>query len=216
MAETHTLRWGLTGGIGSGKSTVADLLAKLGASVIDADAIARAVSAPGGAAIAPLRETFGAQFITPQGALDRDQMRALVFRYPAAKARLEAIIHPLVSQQIWLQAEAAMATGSRHLVFDVPLLVESAHWRQKVDRVLVVDCTTQTQIDRVMARNGMAQSQVQAILVAQATRTQRAQAADAVIFNDGISLEELARQVKALAQRFGLSSPHPSAPEPLA
>lgn len=199
------LRLGLTGGIGSGKSTVAALLAELGAAVLDADAISRALTAPKGQAIAPICDAFGAEFIAPSGALDRDRMRALVFADPGAKQRLEAIIHPLVSQETRRQALVAQDAGHRCLVFDVPLLVESGRWRQKVDQVLVVDCLPETQIRRVMARSALSREAVLAIMAAQASREARLQAADVVIFNDTMSLEDLAAEVRALAPSFGLS-----------
>lgn len=198
-------RLGLTGGIGSGKSTVAGFLADLGAAVIDADAIARAVTAPGGLAIPLIRNAFGDAMITPEGALDRDQMRTLAFSDPAARKRLEASIHPLVGQETGRQAAAAEAAGHRCLVFDVPLLVESAHWRSQVDAVLVVDCLPQTQLARVVARNQLDPAAVQAIIQAQSPRLRRLRAADAVIFNDALSLGGLRAEVAALAVGFGLS-----------
>jgi len=198
-------RLGLTGGIGSGKSTVAALLAQLGAAVLDADAISRALTAPHGLAIDPIREAFGAEFITPAGALDRARMRAQVFTDPGAKQRLEAIIHPLVGHETSRQALAAQASGTHCLVFDVPLLVESGHWRQKVDQVLVVDCLPETQISRVMARSALSREAVLAIMVSQASREARLQAADVVLFNDTLTLDDLAEEVRALAPAFGLS-----------
>lgn len=201
-----TFRLGLTGGIGSGKSTVAALLAKLGAAVLDADAISRSVTAPGGLAIAPIFQAFGADFITPAGALDRDRMRALAFVEPDARTRLEHIIHPLVNRATDQQAQVAVANGTRCLVFDVPLLVESGRWRSKVDEVLVVDCLEATQIARVMARSALTHTEVAAIMAQQASRPQRLSAADLVIFNDCLPLEELAQELAELAPRFGLSS----------
>lgn len=198
------LRLGLTGGIGSGKSTVASMLAGHGAALIDADAIARSVTAPGGAAIGPLREAFGAEFITPDGALDRDRMRALAFGDATAKQRLEAIIHPLVGQAIASQATMAKAANHACAVFDIPLLVESGHWRQQLDQVLVVDCSEATQILRVMARSGLARDAVAGVIAAQAPRAHRLAAADCVVCNDGLSLDELRAEVARLAPRFGL------------
>lgn len=203
---TRALRLGLTGGIGSGKSTVAAMLAELGAAVIDADAIARSVTATGGAAIAAIHAAFGADFIDASGAMNRGRMRELAYTNADARQRLEAIIHPLVSQQTWQQAAQAEAGGHRCLVFDVPLLVESNHWRARVDRVIVVDCTPASQIDRVVARSGLTPSAVEAILAAQSPRLRRLKAADAVIFNEGISLPVLRSQVNALARDLGLSS----------
>ncbi len=206
-------RLGLTGGIGSGKSTVAALLAQRGAALIDADAIARSVTAPGGAAIAAIRSAFGDAFITDAGALDRQRMRALVYAEPAARQRLEAIIHPLVGQKAWQQAAQADACAHPCLVFDVPLLVESGHWRAKVDHVLVVDCTTSTQISRVMTRSALTRDAAAAIIAAQAPRLQRLHGADSVLCNDGISLADLRAQVDTLAPRFGLSSGQTNAPQ---
>jgi dephospho-CoA kinase len=199
-------RLGLTGGIGSGKSTVAGMLAKLGATVLDADAISRSVTAPGGLAIAAIRQAFGQDFITPDGALDRERMRAMVFAEPAARARLEHIIHPLVAQTTEHQAQTAMTGGTGCLVFDVPLLVESGRWRSKVDEVLVVDCLEETQIVRVMARSALTRAEVTAIMAQQVTRLRRLGAADVVLFNDALPLAALARAVATLAPRFGLSS----------
>jgi dephospho-CoA kinase len=198
------LRLGLTGGIGSGKSTVAILLGGLGAAVIDADAISRQTTAPAGSAITAIRQTFGAEFITPDGALDRERMRQLVFSEPSARHRLEQIIHPLVGLETQRQAEAAIRSGVRCLVFDIPLLVESGRWRAMLDQVLVLDCTPDTQISRVMQRSGLSRTEVEKILAQQASRQLRLQAADHVLCNDHMSLSELERQVRLLARRFGL------------
>ena len=196
MTSSPPLRIGLTGGIGSGKSTVGQMLQERGAAVIDADAIARSVTAAQGLAIPAIAQSFGADFITADGALDRERMRTHVFSHPEAKKALETIIHPLVAQETQSQAEHAIANGYRTLVFDVPLLVESgARWRAQVDRVLVVDCLEETQIQRVMARNGWKREAVQAVISAQASRAQKLAAADWVINNEGISLEALRRCV---------------------
>ena len=195
---TPALRIGLTGGIGSGKSTVAQLLAERGAAVIDADAIARSVTAPHGLAMPEIVRVFGAEFIDAQGALERDRMRAHVFANPSAKKQLEAIIHPLVAQQTQAQAQQAESAGHIALVFDVPLLVESGRWRQQVDQVLVVDCLVETQVQRVIARNGLPRETVAQIIAAQASRAQRLAAADWVIFNDELSLAQLRAEVFAL------------------
>ena len=201
-APQPLFRLGLTGGIGSGKSTVANLLAARGAAVVDADAIARAVTAPHGSAMPAIAKTFGNDFVDADGALNRDRMRALAFSDPDAKKRLEAIVHPLVSQETQRQTEAAFQSGHRCVVFDVPLLVESGRWRQQVDRVLVVDCTRETQIARVMARNGMAREMVERIIDAQLPSGVRLAAADWVIRNDELSLDALRAEVNALPLDF--------------
>jgi len=198
------MRLGLTGGIGSGKSTVAHMLVQAGAALVDADAIARSVTAPGGAAIAPIRDAFGDSLIGADGALDRDRMRALAFTDLTAKKRLEAIVHPLVGLQAGRQAQQALADGHRLLVFDIPLLVESGRWRQQLDRILVVDCEPATQIARVAARSGLTREAIESIMAVQAPRARRLAAADCVIFNEGITLDELGAQTRQLAQRFGL------------
>lgn len=202
LSKPFTL--GLTGGIGSGKSTVAQLLANLGAEVIDADAISRATTAAGGAALPLVQAQFGAAFVGADGALNRDHMRQHIFANPDAKTRLESIIHPLVGQQIAEQARRFTAAGKACIVFDIPLLVESGRWRPQFRRVLVVDCNPATQISRVMARSGLAQTEVQRIMDAQASRSKRLAAADAVLCNEGISLPELAALVQQLAPQFGL------------
>jgi dephospho-CoA kinase len=190
------VRIGLTGGIGSGKSTVAALLADRGAAVVDTDAIARSLTLPGGAGMAPIAAAFGAEVIAADGALDRERMRARVFAEPSAKRRLEAILHPLIGAEADRQAAAHAAAPA--IVFDVPLLVESTRWRQRVDRVLVVDCSEATQRERVVARSGWTPAQVDAVIAQQAPRTLRRAAADAVIFNDALSREALAGEVGAL------------------
>ncbi|WP_292937601.1 dephospho-CoA kinase [Noviherbaspirillum sp.] len=173
---------GLTGGIGSGKTTVADMLHARGAAVIDTDLLAHQLTAPDGLAIPEIRAQFGEAFLTADGAMDRTKMREYVFAEPTAKARLEAILHPLI--RIETERAAAQARGT-YLVFVVPLLVESGSWRQRVSRVLVVDCAEQTQVRRVMSRSGLSEQQVRAIMAAQVSRQQRLAAADDVIDNDG-------------------------------
>ena len=204
MLADARLRIGLTGGIGSGKSTVARVLAGCGAAVIDTDAIAREMTLAGGAAIGLIRQAFGAAFIDGNGALDRARMRTLAFSDPGAKRQLEAILHPLIGAETETRAAAA---AERVLVFDVPLLVESAHWRARVNKVLVVDCHEQTQTDRVVARSGWTPQAVQAVIDQQAARALRRACADAVIFNDGLSHDALTQHVQALAgQWFGRRS----------
>jgi dephospho-CoA kinase len=185
---------GLTGGIGCGKSTVADMFAAHGAAVIDNDQLAHALTAPHGAAMPALLAEFGAGFATPDGALDRDKMRSLVFSDPGARARLEAILHPKIRDAT--AAAAALATGP-YLIFVVPLLIESGAWRDRLDRVLAIDCPEALQVERVMARSGLAETQVRAIMAAQASREQRLAAADDVVLNDD-GLDLLAPQVERL------------------
>jgi dephospho-CoA kinase len=134
----------------------------------------------------------------------RDAMRQHVFDNPDARARLEAIVHPVVGQQIAAQQQAHTQAGAACIVFDIPLLVESGHWRRRLQRVLVVDCSAATQISPVMARSGLAADQVQAIITTQASRAQRLAAADAVLCNDGLALPALAALVQQMASQFGL------------
>lgn len=198
-------RLGLTGGIGSGKSTVAGFLAASGAALVDADAISRTLTAPGGLAMPSIEATFGASFVTPAGALDRDKMRTLAHTDTAARKKLEAIIHPLVAQETQRQIVQATREARRCIVFDIPLLVESRTWRQKLDHVLVVDCTPDVQISRVMARSHLTHRNITQIMSSQAGREQRLAAADTVIFNEGLSLEGLADEVHQILPLLGLS-----------
>jgi dephospho-CoA kinase len=191
------LRAGLTGGIGSGKSTVAAALAWRGALIVDTDAIARELTAPGGAALPAIANAFGAQMIDSTGALDRARMRAEVFSQPAARLRLESILHPMIGQET--QARAQAAGAGQPVVFDVPLLTESAHWRQRVDRVLVVDCDESVQVERVMQRSGWQAEEVLRVIAQQAPRAARRRIADAVIHNGaGVSLDALESMVSRL------------------
>ena len=198
------LRIGLTGGIGSGKSTVLAMLRERGAAAVDADAISRATTAPGGAALPHIARRFGAGFITPEGALDRARMREEAYARPESRRELEQIIHPLVGEEIARQVEAALAAGARCIVFDIPLLVETGRWRAQLDRVLVVDCEPETQVARVTARSGLAADEVRAIIAAQAPRGLRLAAADIVVCNEGLSLEALRNEVEQAARSFGL------------
>jgi dephospho-CoA kinase len=192
-------RIGLTGGIGSGKSAVADMLREWGAAVIDADAVAHELTASGGEAIEAIRAAFGEALITADGALDRARMRELAFADPAQRARLEAILHPLIGAR--LRALARTLPGP-YVVLVVPLLVESlARWRERVDRIVVVDCAPELQVSRVMRRSGLEAGQVRSILRAQATREQRLAAADEVIDNSA-DLDSLRRQALELHRRM--------------
>lgn len=195
MPTPRGLVIGLTGGIGSGKSTVATMLTELGAHLVDTDAIARALTAPGGLAIPEIAAAFGNDFIDSDGAMNRDRMRELAFSDPGALMRLQAILHPLITQESEVQAR--QANPGQVVVFDVPLLAESgSRWKNRVDKVLVIDCPAETQIQRVMARSGWTREAVQAVLAKQATRESRCAVADHIILNDGLSLEELRQEVK--------------------
>lgn len=200
---------GLTGGIGSGKSAVATLLGELGASIIDTDAISHSLTAAGGDAMPAIATLFGNKYLTPDGALDRAAMRELVFSDQAARRQLESVLHPLIAQKTL--AEANQARGL-YLIFVVPLLVESGRWKDRVDRILVVDCSEDLQIQRVMRRNKMTAPQVQAIMATQVNRTQRLAAATDIVVNE-TSLEALREEVEQLHQRYlGLANEKQSPP----
>lgn len=199
MPRVAPLRIGLTGGIGSGKSTVAHQLGKLGCAIIDTDAIARALTQSGGLAIPKIVAEFGPESIDGTGALNRGRMRQLAFADPSARQRLEGILHPLIRDETSRQA---VAVDTAAVVFDVPLLVESGRWRERVDKVLVIDCREATQVERVMARSGWTADAVRAVIGQQVDRDTRRRAADAVIYNDGISPEELARAVQCVWARW--------------
>jgi dephospho-CoA kinase len=194
MTAAHAFSVGLTGGIGCGKTTVADMFGALGASLVDTDAIAHALTAPHGAAMPALLAEFGPGFATTDGALDRAKMRDLVFADPGARSRLEAILHPRIREAT--AAAAALATGP-YVIFVVPLLIESGTWAERVTRVLAIDCSEETQVARVMARNQLSEPQVRAIMAAQVTRAERLAKADDVILNDD-GIEALAPQVERL------------------
>jgi dephospho-CoA kinase len=198
------LRLAITGGIGSGKSTVASLLVNLGATLIDADALSREVTVAGGTAIPPIVSQFGSSILAPDGALDRNAMRARAYADPQARRVLEHIIHPLVAQLASERSRSAELAGSACIVYDIPLLVESAEWRQRVDRVLIVDCTSDIQIIRVMHRSQLNREAVVSIIAVQATRERRLHCADCVIDNTCLSLEQLSAEVADLAASFGL------------
>jgi len=189
---------GLTGGIGSGKSAAAQIFEELGATVVDADAIAHALTAPGGAAIAPIRAAFGAEFITAEGALERARMRELVFRDEAKKRLLESVLHPQIRRS---SDEAIAAARGAYVILMVPLLIESHSYRERCQRVLVIDCPEALQIERVVARSGIAEAQVRAIMAAQTSRAERLAAADDVVDNSG-DLTALRRQIEALHLRY--------------
>lgn len=189
---------GLTGGIGSGKSAAADCFAAHGISVVDTDAIAHELTAADGAAMPALRAEFGWEVAAADGALDRSRMRRLAFADPAVRWRLEGILHPMIRE---LAGERCRQAVSSYVILAVPLLVESGTYRQRCDRVVVVDCPESLQISRVMARNGLGETEVCAILATQASRDQRLAAADDVLANDG-DLATLRVQIADLHQRY--------------
>lgn len=196
---------GLTGGIGSGKTTFGLLLQIRGAAIIDSDQIAKQVTGPRGDAMDAIAQTFGREYVDDTGALDRARMRQLAYSTPQAKSALETIVHPLVSLHSSQQAQAAEASGARIIVFDVPLLVESGRWAQRLDSIVVVDCPEHLQIQRVMARNGLERATVESILAAQAPRRIRRASADIVIDNgDNCSLADLQQLATETAALFGL------------
>lgn len=189
---------GLTGGIGSGKSLVADQFAQRGAAVIDTDLIAHQLTGPGGAAMPAIHETFGDAFLTSKGALDRAAMRAHVFSDATARKQLEGLLHPMIAEQT--RAQAASASGD-YLMFVVPLLTESGQWKDRVDHVLVVDCPESLQLARVMQRNQLSAEAVQAIMATQATRAARLAIADDVIINDG-AMDSVTDAVRRLHEAY--------------
>ncbi|HEY9096876.1 MAG TPA: dephospho-CoA kinase [Hydrogenophaga sp.] len=201
LVQGAPVRLGLTGGIGSGKSTVARYLKELGAEIVDADAISRATTQAGGAAIPQIKRSFGDKFISPDGSLDRERMRERIFSDPPARAQLEAIIHPLVAQAI---GNLSVRSQRACLVFDIPLLVENHRWRSQLDLVWVVDCETDTQMSRVAARNGWDEASTRAVIQSQSSRLGRVSAADTVLFNESVTLDDLREMVKQLAANFGL------------
>jgi dephospho-CoA kinase len=194
LVEKHRALIGLTGGIGSGKSTVADAFAALGAGVVDTDQIAHRLTAPNGTAMPAILAEFGPSVADSTGAMDRSVMREIVFSDPLARKRLEAILHPMIGAE---STRALEAVDGPYRIVVVPLLVEGRHWRSRVDRVLVVDCPRALQIERVIQRSGLALEQIEAILDAQATREERLAQADDVIDNSGLPAE-LPGQIQAL------------------
>ena len=195
---TSAFSVGLTGGIGCGKSTVADLFAALGATIVDTDVIAHALTAPQGAAMPAIVAEFGPDFAQPDGALDRARMRTLVFSDATARARLEAILHPRIRAAT--EAAGQAATGA-YVIYVVPLLIESGSWRERVTRVLAIDCSEDTQVARVMQRSRLSADEVRAIMATQVTRARRLAEADDVVDNDA-GLDALRAQVQALHERY--------------
>jgi dephospho-CoA kinase len=191
------LRIGLTGGIASGKSTVADMFARLGIPVIDTDVIAREVVMPGEPALDEIRARFGADVLREDGTLDRAAMRKLIFESPRRRRELESILHPRIRAAALVQADAA---GGPYQLIVVPLLTTSS-LLDHIDRVLVVDCSEETQVDRLMARDAESEAHARRILAAQASRAERLAIADDVIANDG-DIAATRRQVLALDRKY--------------
>ncbi len=189
---------GLTGGIGSGKSAVAGIFADLGLDVIDTDAIAHKLTAAGGAAIPTIRERFGDGFIARDGSLERARMRAHVFVRPDARQLLESILHPMIRAE---SDQRISASHTPYVVVVVPLLIESGGYMDRINRIVVVDCTPETQIARVVSRSGLPRDEVERILATQASRTARLEAADDVIDNEG-PIQLLLPQVLPLHERY--------------
>lgn len=190
---------GLTGGIGSGKTFIAELFSKLGVIIIDADQIAHTLTKPGGTGLAAVIAHFGDAYLTPQGELDRAKLRTQVFSDKFSRATLEALLHPLIRTAMDEQSQQYAAAP--YLIHVIPLLIESNHWRTRVHRVLVVDCPETLQIKRVMQRSKLHQAEVEAVMASQASRAQRLAHADDVINNnhDNFLLEV---QVNSLHQRY--------------
>lgn len=189
---------GLTGGIGSGKSAASGMFEALGAAVVDTDEISRALTAPGGAAIAEIRERFGPESIAADGGLDRERMRLLVFRDAASRARLEGILHPLIRSRT---RDAIAAARGPYVIVVVPLLFETGACMEFIQRVLVVDCEEEEQIRRVMARSGLAAGEARRIMATQMPRAERLRRADDVLHNNG-NIEALRSQVEQLHARY--------------
>lgn len=190
---------GLTGGIGSGKTTVANLFAELGAAVVDTDVIAHELTSAQGAAMPQIVRAFGGTVLQADGSLDRTAMRRLCFSDPSARKRLEAILHPMIRSES--VARCMRADYAPYVLLVVPLLIESGAYRARINRVLLVDCDEAQQVARVVARSGLAEEVVRSIMSTQATRAERLAAADDVVANTG-SRDELQAQVLTLHQRY--------------
>lgn len=204
MGAHSFLKIGVTGGIGSGKSTVCTGLVQHGLALVDADRTSRTLTQVGGDAIPLIAATFGAEFIAANGAMDREKMRQLVFADPTARSRLEAILHPLVRQNFQQEIDTAQAQGFPAVVCEIPLLVEGKIWLSQMDCVLVVDCTPELQVQRVVDRSGLSQATVRTIMASQASRAQRLACADAVILNEGTDVQALYQQLDQWIRALGL------------
>jgi dephospho-CoA kinase len=192
------LKIGLTGGIGSGKTSVSDIFSELGVPVIDTDLVARQLTARDGAALPEIRSAWGESVMRPDGELDRDALRRRIFADPEERRRLEAILHPLIRRQV--VAELA-ALDAPYVVVVIPLLVETGNYRELLDRVLVVDCPESLQVERVRARSGLSAEEVSAIISAQADRSSRIAAADDIIVN-AANTRSLREQVLSLDAKY--------------
>ncbi len=201
---------GLTGGVGSGKSTVAAMLGDCGAGIVDADALSHQLTQAGGGAIAALRGSFGPQAIAADGSLDRTYMRTLAFSEPAVRVQLESLLHPLIRTEMRTRAAEMITVGSPYIVFVVPLLVESDNWRSATRRVLLVDCSEATQLTRVRSRSGISETVARGIMGAQASRQRRLAIADDVLMNEA-PLTDIRPRVELLHRTYMLcatSSPY--------
>lgn len=206
MGAHHFVKIGVTGGIGSGKSTVCAGLFQNGLALVDADQISRALTEVGGEAIGPIAAEFGPEFISANGAMDREKMRRLVFEDIAARHRLEAVVHPLIRRNFQHKLDEAQAQGFFAVVCEIPLLVEGKTWIPQLDFVLVVDCSPELQVQRVTQRSRLAVEAVRKIMASQATRAQRLACADAVILNEGVDVLGLNQQLGRLLRAWGLIS----------
>ena len=201
---------GLTGGVGSGKSTIAAMLSKRGAVLVDADAIAHELTSPGGSAIDTLREWFGTDAIAADGSLDRARMRDRVFSDSAARKQLESLLHPMIRQVMSERVAELFADGSLYAVFVIPLLIETGNWQSYVDRILLIDCSEATQLARVCSRTSLDESTARKIIASQATRQQRLAAADDVLLNEA-PLNQIEPRVERLHRAYLRSANNRSA-----
>ena len=192
---------GLTGGVGSGKSTIASMFSNRGAALVDADAVAHQLTSVGGAAIGALRDAFGDEAIAADGSLDRVYMRARVFSDAVLRTKLEGLLHPMIRSAMNELADRQVLEGATYVVRVVPLLVEGGNWRRYADRLLLVDCSDATQLERVRARPGIDDATARRIIAAQATRAERLAVADDVLFNEA-SLDQMDRRVARLHQTY--------------
>jgi dephospho-CoA kinase len=202
MNTTQLRRIGLTGGIGSGKSTLAGVLAKTGIEVIDADAVSRSLTAAGGAAIPAIAQAFGAEFINADGSMNRDQMRQFVFTQASARIQLQSLLHPIISEAIAKKLQLLIDENTPLVLIDIPLLVESDYWRAQLDKILVVDCSVDTQVRRVVKRSQLTAEEVMRIIGNQASRAQRLAAADWVLNNETDDLVQLQKQAHDIQLHF--------------